>query len=508
MHQLIDALTIQMDTSFNTTYQRMDELDQNINGTRVELLGSMDNLSLQLNETKWQLHTHIDALNISMQERFEVSEENQETIISLIENVSQEINFTPVLEAIDDLSVQVDNNFDITQQNITDIRTDIDDLNQSVYSFYLDLNSSIYEVEQNLITEIDENEQLILSINQTLFYEITYTQTLLNLINQSLSDQMTSYYNTVQSNFTSVFNQFAIMQQEHDYTQEQLFNLSLQLNETKWQLHAHLDAMNESLWTKIDTVETKTDYAIDLILNLSLEFNQTNQDVLDYLNSMNTNISIEFNDIDGDFNYTWELLNNVSQEINFTPVLEAVNDVSVQIDNNFNITQDNFTHIHQHLLGLNDSMQTGFDELNTSITNFETKFDNYVVWLNGTLIEMKTEISNIENMTLIINQTVNQTHTMVVWLVTVHNISTEDLNLVVEAPSRCLEGTNWIVWGRVTDRYGAIMSPLDNVQCNMTTDLWGEEVMGYRYTVAKYRYSHLCNPAYTMFNWSVSCERI
>ncbi len=485
MHQLIDALTIQMDTSFNTTYQRMDELDQNINGTRVELLDSMDNLSLQLNETKWQLHTHIDALNISMQERFEVSEENQETIISLIENVSQEINFTPVLEAIDDLSVQVDNNFDITQQNITDIRTDIDELNQSVYTFYQDLNSSLYLVEQNLITEIDENEQLILAINQTLFYEISYTQTLLGLINQSLSDQMTSYYNTIQTNFTSVFGWFDTMQQEHDYTQEQLVNLSLQLNETKWQLHAHLDAINESLWSKIDIAESKTDYAIELIQNLSFEFNLTDSNILAYLQSMNTNITNEFGDIDNEFDYTNELVTNLS----------------VQVDDGFDTIQQNFTHIHEHLLGLNESMQDGFDELNISVSNFETKFDNYVVWLNGTLIEMKWEISNIENMTLIINQSV-------LWLVQWHNISTEDLSLSVEAPSRCLEGTNWIVWAEVRDRFGVILSPLDDVQCDMTTDLWGTESMGYRYTQMKWRYWHTCDPAYTIFNWTVSCERI
>lgn len=492
----IDLMETNIESQFNLTYFWLEVLDSNINGTRDQLQSGLTSLSTQINQTQQQIEDHLDLINASLESELNLLKNDTEHIIELLGNFSVDIeaNFTEVLNAISDLSTQVDNNFNITQNNISDIRTDISSLESYVDGRFDEINTTITNAEANILSNLA-------LINNSLYNEIIYTQTLIGLVNSSLSQQMTSYYNTIQTNFSSVFNQFNIMQSEHDFTQEQLVNLSIQLNETKWQLHAHIDAINESIFNKIDEAEAKTDYAIELIQNLTLEFNQTNQDVLDYLSSMNLNITNNFADVDNQFNITWELINDVSQEINFTPVLEAVNGVSVQIDNNFNITQQNISNIDNKLDNLNSTITNNHIELNQSITNFENKVDNYVVWLNGTLIEMKSEISNIENMTTIINQSV-------VWLVEWHNISTEDLNLVVEAPSRCLEGTNWIAWAEVRDRYGVVLSPLDDIQCNMTTDLWGTSVMDYRYIEQRWRYSHSCIPANTLFNWSVDCVRI
>jgi hypothetical protein len=120
---------------------------------------------------------------------------------------------------------------------------------------------------------------------------------------------------------------------------------------------------------------------------------------------------------------------------------------------------------------------------------------------------MKVEISNIENMTTIILNTTNITHINVQWLLQWHNISTEDLNLAVLAPSLCLNGTNWVAWAHVQDRYGFTLG-YEDVWCSMTTDLWGTANMTFDYVRAMFKYIHKCNPTNTTFYWSVNCERI
>jgi hypothetical protein len=91
------------------------------------------------------------------------------------------------------------------------------------------------------------------------------------------------------------------------------------------------------------------------------------------------------------------------------------------------------------------------------------------------------------------------------WLVIWHQ-NWDDLDLVVEAPAKCLYGTNWLVRARTTDRYGNIVNPLDDVYCNITTDLWGEAEMDYEYVPQKWKYIHQCDPNYVTFNWSINCD--
>lgn len=470
----VTSLGDTIQSNFTTVFNELTTIQNEIDISQEQMV----NLSLQLNETKWQLHAHLDALNVSIQNRFDISETNQETIIDLIGNLSfdLEANFTDISNLINSLSVQVDNNFNITQQNVTDLTDLIISVNSTTYNNYLDLNSTLWVIEGNIRSDLA-------FINNTLYNEIIYTQTLLGLVNQSLSTQMTSYFNTLQSNFTSVFSWFNTLQGEHDYTQEQLVNLSIQLNETKWQLHAHLDALNASLWNKMDGVETKTDYAIDLILNLSAQVSN-NTEILNFLDSMNTNITNNFGDIQN----------------NFTDVFNDIDSVSVQIDQNFNITQQNITDINLFLDNINQSCFDNFVSINQSISDLDDSTYSYYVSLNQSITEV-TETINI------INATVHETNTWVWWLVQWHNITTEDLNLAVQAPSLCLHETNWLAKAHVTDRYGSTLSPNDNMECNMTTDLWGADVpMAFDWGEGMYRYIHQCDPDYTTFSWSVSCD--
>lgn len=469
----ITSLGNTIQTNFTTIFTRFDDVDSGILLNRE----SMTNLSLQLNETKWQIHAHLDSLNNSIQDRFDTSDATQQQIIELIGNFTTDFdtNLTQVLNEINSLSTQVEAGFNLTGQDISYLTGLVIELNSTTYQNYLDLNSSIWSVEANIRTDLS-------NINSSLYNEIAYTQTLLGLVNTSLHNQMTSYHNVIQDNFTQVWGYFSTMQSEHDHTQEQLFNLSLQLNETKWQIHAHLDAVNESLLNKMQITEDLTTEAIELINNLTFELNLTDQNILSFLQSMNTNITNEFNDVDSQFNITWGLIGNISDDL----------------DANFDIIQDNFTQVWQEFDDLNASITINYNNLNQSISDFETKFDTYWVWVNNTLIQIRYEVGEINN-------TVSDIYNDTQWIVEWHN-EWDELRLSVEAPNRCLYNTNWVVRAQVTDRFDNIMSPLDNVYCNITTDLWGEQAMTYEYLPQKWKYIHACDPNFVTFNWSVECD--
>lgn len=86
------------------------------------------------------------------------------------------------------------------------------------------------------------------------------------------------------------------------------------------------------------------------------------------------------------------------------------------------------------------------------------------------------------------------------------NSTQGDLNLYVIAPTRCLQGTNWILRATVRDRVGQIMSPYDGVSCNITTSLWGASDMTYEWALQDFKYIHTCDIDGT-FQWSVDCVR-
>jgi hypothetical protein len=497
--------------NFNHTWWLISQIEQGENQSHQEILDFLHQIDTHVNNTLNQvlnvnqsIINNMNSINQSLSTEIEGVQNDTTYIITLISdlNMTNTEQYNNLHGFLQNLTIQIDNNFNLTQQNITDLTDLLLVINLSITTDIDLLNSSLFDVRDDILTEINISYTTLININQSLSTQISS-------INASIQNTINDFRLETESNFNTTYWWLEHLDLNINGTRlemlDGLYNLSLQLNETKWQLHAHIDSINNSLWKKMDEAQNLTQYAIDLILNLSLEFNASNQDVLDYLNSMNTNITSEFSNIDGDFNFTWELINNISQNVNFTPVLNAINNVSIQIDNNFNITQSNFTQVWGEFDALNESVTNYYLDLNTSITNFEDNFDNYTVWVNGTLVEMKQEISNIENMTFIINQTVVQIYNDTNWLVIWHQ-QWDDLRLSVEAPTRCLNGTNWLVRAQVTDRFGGVQSPLDDVYCNITTDLWGEAAMGYEYLPQKWKYIHQCDPAYTIFNWSITCD--
>ena len=486
--QELSALRNETSSNFNSSFLLLNQLSGELNSTKSELKSDISNLSIQLNDTRIELLQQMNYLNVSMQAGFT---EKDAHIQSAYDNITSQINnlsitwdgnFTQVLNRLDNLSMQIDNNQNITQSNLSAINTYLINLNTSIQQGFTDLNTNLSLVQQNLSTQ-------------------------LSLVNQSLSTQIEALSNSTDSNFNLTFNWLEILDNNINGTRSEMLssiqNLSLQLNDTRTEINNNLALVNSSLWTKMDEAENQTNYAIDLIENLTLieqAENNSNQDVLDYLASLNTNITSNFESINNSFDHTDSLITNISQQINFTEVLSSLTNLSTQVSSNHNITQQNITQIFNKLDGLNDSCTQNFNSLNSSVSNLSTRVDNYMVWLNGTLVEMKSEISNTENMTIIINQSI-------VWIMEQLNVSTDDLNLIVTAPSKCLADTNWLARAQVKDRYGNILSYLDDVECNMTTDLWGTSNMSYSFSEANFKYIHVCDPTATIFNWSVNCGR-
>lgn len=448
MTSQVQNLSVDITQNFNTTWVMIESLNTSQMGNNSLILSYLQNITLAINTTQTQL----SDVNQSLSSQIANASNTTNTLITNL-NISDQARFDQLQSYLVNLTIQISNNQNMTQANFTQLQNLLLSVNLSLTTDITNLNTSLYDVRNDLLVQINQSYQYMVAMNNSIL--------------------------------------------------NQLLNLSLQLNSTQTEIINNLNSLTLSLWTKMDEAQNRTDYAIALIENLSLQVaaeNESNQDVLDYLSSMNLNITNNFNDIGGEFNYTWELINNSTQNVNFTQVLNAITNLSTQVSSNQNITQQNFTQVFNQLNGLNQSCTENFNTINQSIANFSNRVDNYMVWLNGTLVEMKSEISNTENMTIIINQSVTQ-------ILQYLNISTADLNLQVVAPVRCLVDTNWVAKAQVRDRFGTILSYLDGIQCNMTTDLWPVENMSYVFAESRFRYIHNCDPSNTTFNWSVNCGR-
>ncbi len=217
-------------------------------------------------------------------------------------------------------------------------------------------------------------------------------------------------------------------------------------------------------------------------------------------------------------NLTQELIfaTNTSTQQSFDEVQDYLNNLTFLIQNNHNLTQENITTLTEMLLSINTSITFEVSSLNTTL--YDVRADilqeindtyNYMVAVNESLSDqMNNTGDEIIGMLDDMNGTIVNINTTNNWILEQFNISTDDLNMVVTAPNMCLIDTNWIARAQVKDRYGNILSYLDGVECNMTTDLWGAENMTYSFYEDNFKYIHLCDPAYTTFNWSVNCERV
>lgn len=351
-----------------------------------------------------------------------------------------------------------------------------DYITNTIYPYLVQIWNKLLGIETQLNTTINiTNQSLVLDteINQTT-HGIDQK---LDAINQSMFDKFAEKDAHIQSaydNLSSEINNFST-------NTSQNFNLT-------WQM---IQGLN---------ITQSNDQILSYLANITLAINQTqtqlsavNQSVIDNMNSINQSLS---NQINISTNTTQTLITalNTSNQARFDQLQSLIDNLSIQVSQNQNITQQNISDLTSLILSLNLT-------LTTDISNLNTTLQNDFVALNATLAEMKSEISNTENMTIIINQSVE-------WIIQYLNISTNDLNLFVEAPNRCLVDTNWVARAQVKDHFGIILSPLDGVECNMTTDLWGTSNMSYTFLDQKYLYTHTCDPADTTFNWSVNCERV
>jgi len=84
------------------------------------------------------------------------------------------------------------------------------------------------------------------------------------------------------------------------------------------------------------------------------------------------------------------------------------------------------------------------------------------------------------------------------------NVVTSDINLYAETFD-CLEGTNWKIEITATDNFANYLTDEDII-CDITTNLWGNESM--IWNVDSFDYQHICLYANQTIDWGVECEEI
>jgi len=317
----------------------------------------------------------------------------------------------------------------------TDVTNYYTDLNSTIYTELGKINQSINQTGENLVGEITSLKNLLLSINQTLTADIVENRNTMLLINSSLSNQLGAFETATSGNFNTTFALLNGLEAQNNLTQALLGNLSLQLNQTNWDIQSRIDLMNASVSARFDASDANQATIISLLNNLSIS----------------SNTSIE-------------------------SILNSIANLSIQVDTNHNITQSNLS-----------TLFIKCDALNSSVTYYYNSLYDALADMNITLLY------------------VNETNT---WIMEQLNVSTDDLNLAVTAPNKCLVDTNWLARAQVKDRYGNVLSYIDGVRCNMTTNLWGTANMTYSFVESNFKYIHVCDPANTTFNWAINCARV
>lgn len=334
----------------------------------------------------------------------------------------------------------------------------------------------------------------------------------------------------------NITNQSLVLDTEINQTTHNLSTQINNLNNSMWQgfaeKDAHIQSAYDNMSSQLNNFSANTTQNFNLTWEMILALNQSGGDnsvILSYLanitqaiNTTQTQLSAVnqslTQQIQNTSNNTQTLIIavNSSTQTRFDEIQAILNNLTILVSTNHNITQQNISALMEMLIAVNTSITTDVANLNTSL--YEVRADllseinqtyNTLLSINQSIIneteEAKQEIldaiSDLNSTIININQTNS-------WILEVLNVSTNDLNLIVSAPSRCLADTNWLAKAQVRDRFGNTLSYLDGVECNMTTDLWGTSNMTYVFVEQKFKYIHLCDPANTTFNWSVNCARV
>jgi hypothetical protein len=253
----------------------------------------------------------------------------------------------------------------------------------------------------------------------------------------------------------------------------------------------------QSLNNSISGGGSNDNQILSYLANLTSSMAQMQQQITNVNTTINNNIlSINQslgNQISLSANTTITQINalNTTTQAGFDAINSYLANLSLQVGN---ITQANITQLADLLLAINSSLSQSITNLNVTMLNQFNVTNTLIQEINQSLTTINTNIIYINQTTTFILQELN--------------ISTIDLNLFVQASPKCLYNTNWLATAQVRDRFGNLLSPIDSVNCQMTTDLWATTNMTYSYLEHKWKYTHQCDSDNTTFAWAVDCVRI
>lgn len=499
----ISQLRQNMTASFLQTWSILQMLNSSQSNTQI--LNFLTAIDQHINTTQQQVQSvnqsilsNMNLINASLGNQLTSIQSNTSTIIGLLSsmNLTNAAQYDNLHSFLQNLSIQISAGNNLTQQNISDLRALLLSINGSLSADVALLNASLTNTRTDILAQLNSTLQSLTLINQSLSTQIQNTQALILASNQSNAAMIALLSQQTSQGFNTTLAALNLINSQQNQTSLLLGNLSLQLTQTESNIMLGLALINTSLTARMNGLEAKTDTAIGLISNLSVSEAASDAEILARIQDINYSVSTQFGSIQQNFSEVIGLLKNISQNVSvdFSPVLS-------QMAAYHTSTSQNISLLQSECAALNSSMAAQFSGLNATLTQMDAQEAAYHTYLNQSLQELYS-------ITITINDTVTNISAGVDYLISIHNVSTTDLTLSVTAPAKCLNGTNWVVTSTVKDSTNTVMSPLDNVGCNVTTDLWGTAQMGYVWLQHHWKYIHVCDPTATTFNWSVDCQRI
>jgi hypothetical protein len=403
--------------NFSTMFLTLNGISADLNGTKAELLSGISNLSQQLIVTNTSIQLKLDAINQSMLDKFA---EKDAHIQSAYNNITSQINnlsinwsgnFSVVLNKLDNLSTQIETNHNITQSNLSVINNYLTNLNASIQQGFSDLNTSIYtsinQTGENIVSEITSLRNLLLSINTSLTADIIENRNTMLLINQSLSNQIGSFENSTTNNFNTTFALLNGLEAQNNLTHALLGNLSIQLNQTQWEIDSRINIMNTSIHNRFNTIDSNLTMITNILNNISFG---TNASITDILNSI-ANLSAQES-----------THHNITQQ-NLTTLFQKCSDLNSTMTGYYQSLYDALAQMNLTLIYINETNTWILQELNISTidlnlwviapaqclidTNWVAKaqvrdrYGNILSYLDGIQCNMTTSLWGTSNMSYV-----------------------------------------------------------------------------------------------------------
>jgi len=511
-----------MDARFITLENNLSSILSVIGNNHNEIMNYLSVLNSTIMQNYISLDSQIQNKTLYLESRI-----NQTDYYILSINQSNADNFDNIYNTLLSLNLTNENKFILIESYLLEINSSVESLSNRVDTYYSNIQLNFTDV----FTQINSNHNDLLSIlhtiNSSMYQNFEYldsltqnnTISILQSINQT-DNYILSINASCSQNFNDIYNYLLLLnvstQYRFDLINNSLYEIYLNMSDLRIYMDERFNKIDNNISQILSVISLNHNEIVDYLSVM----NSTMVQNFDYLNSLiinNTNLlmsQINITDsyilsVNDSCNYHFETINDylVSMNYNNTQRFDLVNQSLYTIYSNmtdlqnyvaftYGNIQNNFTEIFGLINQNHNDVMIALNQMNQTIN----QINQTVTWNYEILLGLNQSVNDIWLWLInVLYPNVNSTNYNTQLILNKLNITLEEMNMN-PITANCIYGSNWVMNLLVTDNYGYVRTDVD---CNITTDLWGQDVMTFDYPY--YKYVHICEPE-GVIQWQITCE--